>query len=160
MDIKHPGHCQDTSFNLPFSNFQSTLTHPQPFQHSLGVQQHLPKQAPCTGSTLYIHSVSFGMYFISAFRNHPAQPTTSGLFLYRNKGIMEDTTNEHRYCTYSVNKTPLLLMYDQISKRNSVNSVHFPSPIEVTASFPLQVPHSSLKEGEGSVAQLYLQGSM
>lgn len=46
------------------------------------------------------------------------------------------------YCIvhYYVNKTPLLLMHDQIFKRNSVSSIHFPSPIEVTASFPLQVP--------------------
>lgn len=118
----------------PLLQFPESLTCPQPSQHALGVQQHFPRQVPCTGSTLYIHSLALGMHLLMHLETtRPSQPPAtdrrncSFLYLYRNKGIMEDTT---QILHYFVNKTPSLLVHGQMSKRNSVSSVHLPSPLQ------------------------------
>lgn len=86
------------------------------------------------------------MNFIYALRNHLTQPTTSDLQTELQLLVpvqkQRDDGNHHQQAQilhYFINKTPLLLMHNQISKGNSFSPIYFLSPIKITASFSLQV---------------------
>lgn len=88
-----------------------------------------------------IHSLSFGMCFINALRTtRDLQTELQWLVPVQKQRDHGAHGQQAQILHYFVKKTPLLLMHEQISKRNPVSSVHFASPIKVTVSLPLQVP--------------------
>lgn len=89
----------------PLLQFPEQSNTPSTISTSLRCPTALPK----AGST-FIHCLLEWILFLHLESTQPSQPPVthrpkcSYLFLYRNKGIVQDTTNKHRYCTILLTK--------------------------------------------------------